>query len=271
MQGGKEIHSRTWRSRTRERGCCHADREEEPCERGTEVARLVLDHFHKQEIEMPRHQHDRSDWPESYRADFADENAERLRESWSERQSGPYRSPVSGRTLSEDDYRQESRYYRTQPYTGFSGRSSGFGFESPSWGTRQMGRAGPPSGMHYSTPGEDHRGHGPRDYARSDQRIKEDICDELSDDEQCDARNIDIDVTDAKVTLSGSVPARYMKHRAEDIADETRGVRDVDNRIRVRRRDAESAGGERYTVSEDGGFVKPADSPDSPAADKKTQ
>lgn len=174
-----------------------------------------------------------SEWPESYRSDFSGEAPHRYRDSWSERQSGPYRSSVSGRPLSEDDYRQESRYYRSSPYTGFSGRVSEFGYEDPSWGVPQMGRAGAPSGLRYGRPGEGFEGKGPRNYARSDERIKEDICDELSDDRECDASNIDIDVTDGKVTLSGSVPERHMKHRAEDIADDCRGVKDVDNRIRV--------------------------------------
>jgi hypothetical protein len=40
-------------------------------------------------------------------------------------------------------------------------------------------------------------------------------------------------VKDGMVTLSGTVPSRKMKHRAEDIADAARGVKDVDNRIRV--------------------------------------
>jgi hypothetical protein len=80
---------------------------------------------------------------------------------------------------------------------------------------------------------EDYSGRGPRNYSRSDERIKEDICDELSSDPQCNAEDIEIEVKDGMVTLSGTVPSRKMKHRAEDIADAARGVNDVDNRIRV--------------------------------------
>jgi hypothetical protein len=35
------------------------------------------------------------------------------------------------------------------------------------------------------------------------------------------------------VTLSGEVPERWMKHRAEDMADACTGVRQVENRLRV--------------------------------------
>lgn len=81
--------------------------------------------------------------------------------------------------------------------------------------------------------GEDYSGRGPKNYSRSDERVKEDICDELSSDPECDAEDIEIEVKDGMVSLSGTVPSRKMKHRAEDIADAARGVKDVDNRIRV--------------------------------------
>jgi hypothetical protein len=35
------------------------------------------------------------------------------------------------------------------------------------------------------------------------------------------------------VTLTGTVEVRWMKHRAEDIAEAVGGVEDVENRIRV--------------------------------------
>lgn len=203
------------------------------------------------------------EWPAPYRGDSGG-NPRRFRDSWSERQTGPYRSSLSGRPLSEDEYRQESRYYRSQPHTGFSGSVSEYGYEDPSWTAPSSGRHTgaanlPGAGIH-----EDYRGKGPRQYARSDQRIKEDICDELSDDRFCDARDIDVEVTEGKVTLSGSVTSRHMKHRAEDIADSARGVKDIDNRIRVERGGAgerpESASGGRYTVGEDGGFLQQEDS-----------
>jgi hypothetical protein len=189
-----------------------------------------------------------NEWPESYRSDFSGQAPRRYRDSWSERQSGPYRSPVSGRNLSEDDYRQEAHWHRSRPYTGFSGRVSGFGFEDPGWSEPQMGRTGGATRMRYPLPREGFEGLGPRN---SDERIREDICDELSDGGECDARNVDIEVKDGIVTLSDTVPERYMKHRAEDIADNCRGVRDVENQIRVQK-----SGTEDRSASSEGGSAR---------------
>lgn len=77
-------------------------------------------------------------------------------------------------------------------------------------------------------------GIGPRSYRRSDERINEDLCERLTHDHDVDASDIEVKVADGVVTLSGSVRDRWMKHRAEDIADGCNGVHSVENRIRVR-------------------------------------
>ena len=78
-----------------------------------------------------------------------------------------------------------------------------------------------------------HVGRGPRDYRRSDQRILEDVCDWLAGDSRVDAREIDVRVRDADVTLEGTVSDRRMRRLAEDIAVAVPGVRDVFNQLRV--------------------------------------
>jgi osmotically-inducible protein OsmY len=78
-----------------------------------------------------------------------------------------------------------------------------------------------------------HRGKGPRNYSRSDDRIKEDINDRLSDDPFVDASDIDVTVTNGEVTLTGNVDDRSNKRRAEDLAEAVSGVKNVENRIRV--------------------------------------
>jgi osmotically-inducible protein OsmY len=78
-----------------------------------------------------------------------------------------------------------------------------------------------------------HKGKGPKNYSRSDDRIKEDINDRLSDDPFIDASEIDVTVTNGEVTLSGTVDERSSKRRAEDIAENVSGVKNVENRIRV--------------------------------------
>lgn len=78
-----------------------------------------------------------------------------------------------------------------------------------------------------------HRGRGPRGYMRADERILEDVNERLCDDPIVDATEVEVRCEQGTVTLDGRVPTRWMKHRAEDIADSVSGVRDVDNRIRV--------------------------------------
>jgi hypothetical protein len=77
------------------------------------------------------------------------------------------------------------------------------------------------------------RGRGPRGYTRSDDRIREDLCDRLSDDPTLDASNIDVEVSNGEVTLSGSVDDRQDKRRAEDCAESISGVKNVQNMLRV--------------------------------------
>jgi hypothetical protein len=90
---------------------------------------------------------------------------------------------------------------------------------------------------------ESHRGRGPKGYTRSDERIREDLCERLSDDAHIDASEISVDVKDGTVTLSGQVDERWIKHRAEDIADACGGVKDVQNRLAVKAQAASARNG----------------------------
>jgi len=82
----------------------------------------------------------------------------------------------------------------------------------------------------------EHRGRGPKNYRRSDERIKEDVNDRLSDDYYVDASDIEVAVSNTEVTLTGTVNSRADKRRAEDIADSVSGVTNVENRLRVKGR-----------------------------------
>lgn len=77
------------------------------------------------------------------------------------------------------------------------------------------------------------RGKGPRNYSRSDDRIREDVNDRLSDDPWLDASEIEVTVNSAEIILSGTVNERSEKRRAEDLAESVSGVKHVENRIRV--------------------------------------
>jgi len=77
------------------------------------------------------------------------------------------------------------------------------------------------------------RGRGPKNYRRSDERIKEDVNDRLGDG-YLDATEIEVAVSNAEVTLTGTVQTRSDKRRAEDIAESVSGVSNVENRLRVK-------------------------------------
>jgi len=77
------------------------------------------------------------------------------------------------------------------------------------------------------------RGLGPKGYRRSDERISDDAHERLTDDPWLDASEIAIAVSAGEVTLSGSVPSRDGKHRAERIVEGITGVTHVQNNLRL--------------------------------------
>jgi osmotically-inducible protein OsmY len=88
-----------------------------------------------------------------------------------------------------------------------------------------------------------HRGRGPKNYTRSDDRIKEDINDRLTDHRHLDASDIDVEVQNGEVTLTGFVNSRRDKRMAEDIVEDISGVKNVENRLRVNQGQQQYAGG----------------------------
>ncbi len=86
-----------------------------------------------------------------------------------------------------------------------------------------------------SRSGRTHRGRGPKNYRRSDERIREDINDRLTEHDWLDASDVEVSVTAGEVTLTGAVESRHAKRLAEDIAESVVGVTNVQNNLRVRR------------------------------------
>lgn len=87
------------------------------------------------------------------------------------------------------------------------------------------------------------RGKGPRNYNRSDERIREDVCERLMEDDHVDATDVTVTVKDGEVSLSGTVSSRMVKRIAEDLAAAVSGVKDVHNSLKV--------GASRASFSED--------------------
>lgn len=77
-------------------------------------------------------------------------------------------------------------------------------------------------------------GRGPKDYRRSDERIREEICDRLTTHPDIDASDMEVRVANGIVTLSGTAEDRHEKRLAEYIAEDSLGIDDVDNRLKVR-------------------------------------
>jgi osmotically-inducible protein OsmY len=108
-------------------------------------------------------------------------------------------------------YTSRGEYAGTSSESGYGGRGMG--------GTGGMGQ---------------HRGKGPKGYQRSDERIKELLCERLSEDPEIDPSEVTITVTGGKITLEGTVDSRQTKNAIEDIADQF-GLQDVQNNLRVQR------------------------------------
>lgn len=98
--------------------------------------------------------------------------------------------------------------------------------------------------------GRSHAGRGPKGWQISDERIRENVCEELAFHSELDATDIEVEVENAEVTLKGTVRDRHSKRLAEQIVDHVRGVVDVHNRLQVRRHDD--------TNDADVAFVMPA-------------
>ncbi len=136
------------------------------------------------------------------------------------------------------------RYDQDQGRNGwFGGRPGGAG----RYGSEHAGMGG---GYGIGASGQEHhRGKGPKGYTRSDDRIREDVCDCLTDDPMLDAGEIEVHVKNGEVTLSGTVSDRLAKRHAEDMIERVSGVRDVQNNIRVKDRDTTGASGKHASSS----------------------
>ena len=121
--------------------------------------------------------------------------------------SSLYNPTLIDRSRDRDDYGDyEDNRNRDYPRHGY-----GYGYSGSSW----------------------QKGKGPRGYRRSDERIREDVNDRLSDRSDLDASDVEVAVANGEVTLTGNVNSRRDKRLAEDMAENVSGVQNVENRLRV--------------------------------------
>jgi len=97
-----------------------------------------------------------------------------------------------------------------------------------------------------------HRGKGPMNYQRSDERIRESVCEMLTDDDRIDASRMEVHVMNGDVTLSGWVDERYAKRLAEEIVENIPGVRDIQNQLRVGDKRGNQGAGSQVGTEQEG-------------------
>lgn len=78
-----------------------------------------------------------------------------------------------------------------------------------------------------------HRGRGPKGYQRSDELLRELICEQLTEDPFIDARDVSVEVTQSEVTLRGTVETREQKYAVEDLVADISGVTEIHNHLGV--------------------------------------
>jgi osmotically-inducible protein OsmY len=115
-------------------------------------------------------------------------------------------------------------------YGGYGSQDmAGRGYRDESYGGYGYGRQGAWSERGQFT------GRGPKGWQRTDERIREDVSERLSQHGQIDASDIEVRVSNGEVTLTGTVDQRQAKRMAEDLADDVFGVKEVHNQLRVTR------------------------------------
>lgn len=98
-------------------------------------------------------------------------------------------------------------------------RGDDFGGDDRTWMDRRADAGGP------------HRGRGPKGWSRSDERVREEVCERLTEDRLLDARGVEVRVEKGVVTLAGEVPGPADVRLAEMLARDCPGVAEVRNEL----------------------------------------
>ncbi|MGO4329063.1 BON domain-containing protein [Cupriavidus sp. 2TAF22] len=125
-----------------------------------------------------------------------------------------------------------------------SGYADGYRAAQRARATPGVATAGPGAGMagpdEYQGAGYERSGYergrrmGPKGYRRSDESLREEVCERLACDHTLDVSEVTVSVSGGMVTLEGTVTQRHIKYEIEEVADDVYGVTEVINQIRVR-------------------------------------
>jgi BON domain len=169
-----------------------------------------------------------------------------------------YGQPSYGRAASPYDEGEIGSWYGGD--TGMGDAGSGW-YGGPSGGQIQDPYGDPPGSQFWRQYGEQLGGHesreygrgdrfgtsggqprgrfsgrGPRDYRRSDERIREDVCELLTRHGEIDASEMEVEIREATVILRGMADSGRTRRLAEELVEDVPGVRDVQNELRVHQR-----------------------------------
>jgi hypothetical protein len=145
-----------------------------------------------------------------------------------DRAYGMYRTDDRGY---HDRYRHEGVVHNPEAWGDQHLPTQANGDGPAAWGPRERGGYW----RQYEAARGQFVGRGPKGYQRSDERIRDEVCDRMTEDPMLDASEIEVEVRQGEVTLCGSVMSRDQKRRAEDVAERVGGVKDVTNQLRVTR------------------------------------
>lgn len=174
-----------------------------------------------------------------------------LREERDDNNRDWYRgSSGSYETYGRSDYGAQSGYGRD--YGQRFGNDSGYGQNYRERFAEQRYGRDPEFGYGFAREGTQgtFRGRGPKGYERSDERLREMICERLTDDPRIDASDVNVEVKDKVVKLTGFVSDRRSKYEIEDVVEHCGGVKDIDNQVRVRASGITQSSGNRVSGTE---------------------
>lgn len=140
------------------------------------------------------------------------------------------RNPASRRGVQEEDFGE--RFGNNYGYGREGERVEDMGLDHRE--NEYVDRYAPPQPLYSDRVRGPFEGVGPRGYRRSDERIKEDVCERLTSHGGIDARGITLQVENGEVTLKGVANNRQAKHMAEEVVYSVAGVVEVYNELRLR-------------------------------------
>jgi len=216
------------------------DRDRGPVSRGADEVRSWFgDEEAQRRREMDEHR-ERADTPERFRYEEHGYTARTPGRSWASGSDWRREPDWNRQSGSQAQFDRGTGSWRGNPYrdTGmardYGAASTGTGREyvGPNWSGGYAGRTS--GSADWSRPGS-FAGRGPRNYQRSDERIREEVNERLTDDPRIDASDIEVEVRNGEVILRGRVDERRDKRTAEEVIELLPGVKDVRNELRVER------------------------------------